>query len=187
MLSGKAGGPLGWTGSPRGEVTNLEVAASISNVFGFRGKGWGIAQDWNPMGVDVLIQWRPAWDCGFSLYQRWRAWRYFENHCHHQGKLEIFFGLEFAWERQKEMKLEGSGSQLAGSSWVSNPLIQPFKAHQKILQPVYKCPVKYKAAGNYWGQEPSTIQKEIGHHYGKGEFAEQWSIFWKAFPFWCIN
>jgi len=47
------------------------------------------------------------------------------------------------------MKLEGSGSQLAGSSLVSDTLIQPSKAHQKILQPVYKCPVKYKAAGYY--------------------------------------
>lgn len=73
------------------------------------------------------------------------------------------------------MKLEGTVSQLTGSSWVSNPLIQPFKAHQKILQQVYKCPVKSKAAGNYLGQEPNIIhEKKIGHHYRK--FAEQYFL-----------
>ena len=52
MLSGKAGGPLNLRmeldqpGSRPGDgITNLEVAASNSDVFGFRGKDWGIAQD----------------------------------------------------------------------------------------------------------------------------------------------
>lgn len=80
-------------------------------------------------------------------------------------------------------KLEGTSSQLAGSSWVSNPLIQPFKTHRKILQPAHKCPWNARLLEITEDNSQAQFRNKLDINVETESLQNNEALFWKPFHF----